>query len=142
MIVLVEGRRYELDEADTILRGGHSVDVVFERNRQTLAPAARWTERGREHGGQGELDDAIACFVAAAEADPHDPECRNLHAFTLMLMDRADLALPLYEQVEQLAPGWFHTRTWRSLAKRQLAGELSHEAILVVHTLQDGELPA
>jgi tetratricopeptide (TPR) repeat protein len=142
MIVLVEGRRYELDEADAVLRGGHSVDVVFERGRQTLAAAIRWTERGREHGGQGELDDAIACFVAAAEADPHDPECRNLHAFTLMLMDRPDLALPLYQQVEELAPGWFHTRTWRSLAQRQLVGELSHEAILVVHTLQDGELSA
>ena len=142
MVAVADGHRYELDEADAILRGGHTINVVFERNRQTLAPATRWTDRGREHAEAGELDDAIACFVAAGEADPHDPESRNLHAFTLMLMNRPDLAAPVYAEVERLAPGWFHSRTWHSLARRQLAGELDHETILVLHTLQDGGLPA
>jgi tetratricopeptide (TPR) repeat protein len=143
MVALVGERKIELDALDrATLDAAGGMQVLFERNRRTLAPAQRWTERGREHGSRDEHDDAIACFVAAAEADPHDPDSRYLHAFTLMRMDRPELALPLYDEVERLAPGWFHARTWRSLAQRQLDGVLAHETTELINLLQDGELPA
>ncbi|MCA9683718.1 MAG: hypothetical protein KC457_16070, partial [Myxococcales bacterium] len=71
MVVSVDGRRFELDEAR--LEEGRTVQVLFQRNREVLAPAQRWTERGREHGSGERFEEAIACFVAAAEADVHDP---------------------------------------------------------------------
>jgi tetratricopeptide (TPR) repeat protein len=143
MVVVIDGRHWELDQIgpDTLSIGTRA-DVLFERNRLTLAAASGWIARGREHGQRGAHEEAIACFVAAAEADPHDPESRYLHAFSFMHLDRPELALPLYDEVERLAPGWFHSRTWRSLAQRMLEGTLPHDAVIVIDALQDGGLNA
>lgn len=138
-VVIIGTHRFELDQ-QIPFEVGQPADVVFERNRETLGAARAWTTRGEELGGQGELERAIECFAKAAAIDPHDPQCRYLEAFTEMLCDRPARALPLYDEVERLAPGWFHASTWQSLARRQLAGEITHDAVKLVDLLEDGGL--
>lgn len=139
MVMLApDGRRAELDEP----MPGKSVQVIFERSRPSLALAERWLARGRKHAESNDFEGAIASYTAAVDADPYDPHPRYQQAYLLMRADRPADALKHYEEVERLAPGWFHSRTWRSIAQRQLVGAVPHALVRLIDLLEDGGLGA
>jgi Flp pilus assembly protein TadD len=80
-------------------RPGTCVQFVFERNRITLRPATVHTERGEELGSAGQHQEALAAFREAAAADPFDPHCRYLEAFTLLHLGRYTDAADGYRRV-------------------------------------------
>lgn len=138
VVAVVGDRTCELDELDgSVTR----VSFVFMRDRLTLRPASEWTRKGEERGGAGDHAEALAAFTRAAAADPYDPHSRYLAAFALLHLRRYAEAERLYDEVERLAPGWFHCRANRWLAGRLAAGAVDHETFRVLHQMQDGKLP-
>ena len=114
------------------------VQFVFERNRLTLRPAEFLTEQGKELGSSGRHEEALAIFREARQADRFDPHGRYLEAFTLLQLGQYADAVAVYQQVEELAPGWFHCREDAWLAEQLLLGRLDHQDLLLLGTLEDG----
>lgn len=133
-----EERLFERDEI-SLLPVGVRIEAVFVRGRPTLQPALALTEAGRAVDGPDANEERITLFERAARADPLDPDSRYQLAFTLLLEGKVDRAMPLQEEVERLAPGWFHNRAWLSLSRRLLEG-LSREIVPALHVLDDGGL--
>lgn len=138
VVAVVGDRTCELDELDGTVT---QIRFVFQRDRLTLRPASEWTRRGEQLGSAGDHAEALEAFTRAAAADPHDPHSRYLAAFTLLHLRRYAEAVPLYDEVERLAPGWFHCRANRWLAGQLAAGAVDHETFRALHLLQDGKLP-
>lgn len=130
----VDGVRAELAETGVT----DKVSLVFQRNRLRLFASVAETERGEDRARAGELDEALAAFEAAAKADPYDPQPRYQAALTFLYMERYFKALARYEQVEELAPGWFHVRAMIRLAEEVTRGALTREALLVILQNLDG----
>lgn len=139
VVVVVEGVRYELDEVGIV--EGQRIQLVFERNRITLRPAAERTRQGEELGGKGQYDEALACFRDAAQADPLDPHCRYQEGYTLLHLQRYPQAVESFEATEELAPGWFHCRSDLWLAQQLALGHLGPDTAMAVLVLQDTPLP-
>jgi tetratricopeptide (TPR) repeat protein len=81
-----------------------------------------------------------ATRVCSCEADPLDPDCRYLLAFQLLLAGEIEQAIPVQEEVQRLAPGWFDNPAWLSLSRRMDRGELPSDLVAVLHLLDDGGL--
>ncbi|MBL9103591.1 MAG: hypothetical protein JNL82_21770 [Myxococcales bacterium] len=138
VVAVIDGRPHELDELPPAVG---RVQFMFERDRITLRPAVVYSERGAALGARGDHAGALVQFRLAAAADPHDPQSRYELAFSLLHLRRHAEAAAAYAEVERLAPGWFRSRADRWLAERIARGELSHDAFLAVHAVQDGPLP-
>jgi tetratricopeptide (TPR) repeat protein len=136
VICNIDGRRLELTEALGTKLGG--VQFAFERNRLTLRPAVVWSQQGHEFGARQQFDEALALFHRAAEADRFDPHCRYHAGLTLLCLERYAEAVASYEEVEALAPGWFHCRSDLWLAQQLAAGRFNHPVFLLYHLLEDG----
>lgn len=133
VVAVVGDRTCELDEIDgSVTR----VSFVFLRDRLTLRPASEWTRKGEERGSAGDHAEALEAFHRAAAADPHDPHSRYMAAFALLHLRRYAEAERLYDEVERLAPGWFHCRANRWLAGRLAAGAVDHETFRALHRLR------
>jgi tetratricopeptide (TPR) repeat protein len=135
----VDGITFEVDEVQPV--GDVRVQFVFERNRITLRPATVHTERGGELGSAGRHEEALAAFREAAVADPFDPHCRYLEAFTLLHLGRYADAADAYRRVEELAPGWFQCRADLWVADQLVVGRLDAQDFTVLHLLEDAPAP-
>ncbi len=128
-----DGCRAEV--ADTELAG--HVRFVFQRNRISRFAANVWGERGENHGRKGELEEALAAFREAADADDYTPEPRYQAAATCLFLGRFGDAAEWYREVEERAPGWFHCRANLWLADEATRGALSQETLLLILELSD-----
>jgi tetratricopeptide (TPR) repeat protein len=131
---------HEIDEAPAPPRNGR-VRFLFERNRVALAPAVRRTQEGERRGGAGAYEEALALFRDASSLDPHDPQAPYEAGVTLMHLERPSEAITEYERVEELAPGWFHSRAELALARAIVSGRLPHAVWRTLRALEDGGPP-
>jgi tetratricopeptide (TPR) repeat protein len=134
-VVLEDGRQVELDQVGAV---AGQMRFVFERDRVSLRRAAELCRRGEEAGSAGRLDEALARFRAAAAADRHDPQPRYEEGVTLLALRRYPEALEAYAAAEALAPGWFHCRAERWLARELAAGRGGHATFEALRALEDG----
>lgn len=135
IVALVNGRRYDPDEAPTVRDG--KVQFLYERNRITLQPAVVQIRRGEELGSAGRYEEALEAFRAAAHADPFDPQSRYEEGLTLLCLGRYAEAVEIYEAAERLAPGWFNCRSDLWLARQLALGTLDHGVFLALRRLED-----
>ncbi len=139
IIAVLDDRPYELDEVPA--RQDLHVRFVFQRNRPSLRPAQVHAERGNQLAGEGNFDDALGAFRAAAQADPYDPHPPYLAGDALLHLRRYAEAVESYEAAEERAPGWFRCRADLGLARQLLLGRAGHEVFLAVRALEDGKEP-
>jgi tetratricopeptide (TPR) repeat protein len=130
---------WELDQLPQVAQDVR-YEAVFVRGRPTLARAATLAAHSRARGSAGDREGALSSARAGAEADPLDPDCRYLLAFQLLLAGQIEEAIPVQEEVERLAPGWFDNPAWLSLSRRMASGELPSDLVSVLHLLDDGGL--
>lgn len=127
---------YELDELPEDIEG--EARVMMERNRMALARVERLVQEGRARGSASAYDEAIALFATAMDADPHDPMPVYESAFTYAMKGDFEEAIELYERVEELAPGWFNTRSDLWLAEKIDDGLFPPDVWSVVVELETG----
>ncbi|WP_224245101.1 tetratricopeptide repeat protein [Hyalangium gracile] len=130
-----QGTPFELDELPALIDG--PVRFIFCRNRLGLARAMSLVERGRELGSQNRFEEALPLFREASQIDPHAPEPLYDEAVTLLSLERAGEAMARYDQVEALAPGWFHCRAERWLASGIAAGRIPQSAFSLLRMLEN-----
>ena len=138
VVAVIEGRRLELDE---VPRPEGRIQFHFERNRLTLRPAEKHTERGEQLANRGQFEEALAAFREAAAADRFAPHPHYLAGLTLLHIERYGQAVEAYEATEERAPGWFSCRADLWLARQLALGRLDHRAFLAVRALEDGPEP-
>jgi tetratricopeptide (TPR) repeat protein len=97
-----------------------------------------WGQQGSELGSRQQYDEALALFRKAATADRFDPHCRYQAGLTLLYLEKYHDAVAVYQEVEALAPGWFHCRTDLWLAQQLTAGRFNRPVFLLYHALEDG----
>ena len=134
------GVTFELDELPSRIEGG--LRFIFCRNRIALVRTEAMVERGRELGQKGRFEEALALFKEARRLDPHAPEPRYDGALTLLHLQRASEAVAWYDEAEALAPGWYHCRADRWLAAGIAAGEISHQAFMLLRMLESPDVSA
>lgn len=140
-IAVQEGaRRLELEELNPKQEG--RFQFVFERNRPQLQKAIVLTQRGCRLAAEGNHAAALELFEQASDVDPYDPDPVYQAAACLMELGAYDQARSYFDEVERLAPGWFHCRTGRWLAEQIETGQLPPEAFLLLRVLEDGGLAA
>jgi tetratricopeptide (TPR) repeat protein len=145
VVVRHAGRTVELDELPALLDApdeeDDGVQFLFVRNRMVLQRAEAAVAQGEELAQQGRYDEALAAFEAGAAIDPGDPHPRYLAALALGHLGRYPEALARYDEVEQLAPGWFQVRADRALLAELAEGTLDHEAWVALAVVDAGALP-
>ena len=99
------------------------------------------TDLGKKLGEAGNLADALEKFQQATEIDPHDPDPVYQTGVCLLEMGAYAKARDSFEEVESLAPGWFHCRSDRWLAQSLEDGTVSDEEFRALRYLGDGRLP-
>jgi tetratricopeptide (TPR) repeat protein len=140
VVVEVEGQRFELSDLPAF--GAARFTFIFQRNRITLRSSLIALARGERAGAAGEYAPAVEDFERASSLDRFDPAPHYQRGLTLLHLRRYDEAAAAYATAEELAPGYFHVRSDSWLAERLAAGELSHEAFLLLRHLFDGSAPA
>ncbi len=140
VVVLVDGEMMEVEDLTT--PPTQSIQFIFQRNRMSMKAAEAEVERGRELGSEDKFEEALAAFDRAIELDPYDPEPHYDRGFTLMHMQRYADAIDAYAKVEELAPGWFNSRSDAWLAQRLADGSIEHPVFLALVALEDGPQPA
>lgn len=139
-VTLFDGKReHELDALAKVPEG--KLDILYRRDRPSLRPCLMAVERGRELGSKGKFQEALAEFERAAKLDPHDPDPPYLAGLTLLHLDRYVEAVRELERVEQLAPGWFHSRSDLWLARGLAMKRVERGTFLAVRVSEDGEFP-
>ncbi len=82
-------------------------------------------QQGREAGGRGDYDQALALFTKAAELAPSWPYPVYDRAYTHLLMRDFDAALADYRKTSEMAPrGFFTTLTAVHTLSREQLGDL------------------
>jgi tetratricopeptide (TPR) repeat protein len=140
VVLRIRGALFELDEIPPLKDRG--VEFIFFRNRMYLARATALLERGQALQQQGHLEQALSLFREARRIDPHAPGPPYAEAAALLHLQRASEAVACYDQVEALAPGWFHCRAERWLAAGIAAGRIPHGAFPALCTLESWTLSA
>ena len=132
VIVIVDGRRYELADLPAILDTLLADDVAPEphlsfayyRNRTELGRVRRLVAEGRRLAQVAQLDDAISRFEEAASVDRYDPmPVYDLGTARLVQRRYAD-ARELFARTELLAPGFKLCRRLEWLADGLDSGRL------------------
>jgi tetratricopeptide (TPR) repeat protein len=136
VVALIADREVEIDDVESVPQG--SMQFAFVRNRIMLESANGELERGRELGAEGDLEGALAAFDRACELDGYAPDPVYERAFTLAQLERYAEAIASYDRVEELAPGWFNSRSDRWLVAELAASRLEHPVLLACMTLEDG----
>lgn len=136
-VMLSTGARYELDEISQPLLSNGSIRVILHRNRATLIPCQRYTEAGKQLGGAGQFEKALEYFQAAAEADPHDPDCHFQAGYTLLYLRRYQEAAEACSRADQLAPSWFNCKLDTWLAELLHQERLEYNLWLALNQLEE-----
>jgi len=83
----------------------------------------------------------MASFDEASAVDPYDPDPHHKAGIALVRAERYSEAIEHYEQVEQLAPGWFNVRSDLWLAEQLATGRLPHGLFLALYFVENGRDP-
>jgi tetratricopeptide (TPR) repeat protein len=98
--------------------------------------------QGNELASSGELANALDKYETAAATDPYDPDPHYQSGACLLELGAYKNGREAFEEVERLAPGWFHSRTGRWLAKSLEEGTVTDEQFRTFRGLVDGGLAA
>lgn len=139
VVCMIEDRRFELDEL-THFSGQH-VKFVFERNRRSLAMASTLVEQGNQLASAGKLADAMEKYQQASEIDPFNPDPHYQLGYCLIHMGMFAKAVEEFQEVDRLAPGWFHSRSNLWLTQSQVDALITEEEVRVYTLLEDSPLP-
>lgn len=139
LVYVIEGRRVELDELTQF--SGAAVKFEFERNRRSLAMASTLVQQGNELASSGKLADAMEKYQEASEVDPFNPDPHYQLGYCLIHMGMFAKATEEFQEVDRLAPGWFHSRSNLWLTKSQVDGLISEEEVRVHALLEESPLP-
>ena len=102
--------------------------------------ATTLVHQGNELATSGKYADAMEKFQAAMEVDPHDPDPVYQTGMCLMELGLYSKARESFDEVEQLAPGWFRSRFDRWLAETLETGAASEDEFRLLRLLEDGGL--
>jgi tetratricopeptide (TPR) repeat protein len=138
VLVVQEKRTYELEEVKAI-KG--AVDFAYERNRPNLDVSRYYCSQGEKLVFEGKYDEALAMYQRAQAVDPHTPDPHYKAALALLLQQKYADAIAQYEAALALAPGWFNAESELWIARELDTGRLSHEAFLVLWTVEYSQLP-
>jgi tetratricopeptide (TPR) repeat protein len=133
------GKDFELE--DFVPKSEGQYQFLFRRNRLSLEMASALVRQGNDLASSGNLADALAKYQEAMEVDPLDPDPVYQSGMCLMEMGLYAKAREAYDEVERLAPGWFHCRFGRWLAEKLETGEVSDSEFRLCRLLEDSGLP-
>lgn len=136
VVILRDGNELEVDEIRKIGEGNY--EFLFRRNRPALQKALRLTELGNEKARVGNFADALENFRDASETDPYDPVPVYQSGMCLLDLGAYDKSRETFEDVERLAPGWFHCRFYRWLADQLEQGLVSRDEFGLLRSLDSG----
>lgn len=135
-----DGREFELDEIASISDGRYQ--FFFQRNRIPLRKCELLVARGNELASQGQLADALEEYQRASDVDPYDPSPAYQSGVALIELGAYGQATASFEEVERLAPGWYHVRSNLWWGRSLEEGTVDVEQFQVLRALEDGGLPA
>src|SRR5262249_36254327 len=99
--------------------------------------------QGREAGGSGDYDKALALFTQARQLAPNWPYTVYDAAFTYLLKGEAGKAEELYAVVDHMAPrGFFTAKTALDCLRREKAGDLEPGSYKLYVTAEGEKDPA
>lgn len=138
LVCCKDNAEFELDEIPVIGEGCYQFQ--FRRNRLSLRRATAVAQQGRNLASNGQLADALEKFQEACEIDPYDPDPLYQSGVCLLELGAYRKAKEAFEEVEQLAPGWFRCRSDIWLAESLENGTISDEEFRLLRLLDDGSL--
>lgn len=123
-VVFRDAKGRELTETDLAgVTGRVKWEIVGGENIPVKAQDLH--RQGREAGGKGDHDKALALFTQARQEAPNWPYPVYDAAFTFLLKGDAAKAEELYAAVDQMAPrGFFTAKTALDCLRREKGGEL------------------
>ena len=134
------GLELELDEI-THTGDGH-FQFRFKRNRLPLMKATTLTGQGNVLASSGNFSDALEKYLEAGDTDPFNPDPVYQTGMCLLELGAYANAKKSFEEVEQLAPGWFRCRADAWLAAGLENGCITDDEFRLLRNLEDGNLEA
>ncbi|MDB5389472.1 MAG: type secretion system chaperone protein SscB, partial [Planctomycetaceae bacterium] len=128
----------EVDEITTVAQGRY--EFQFRRNRPSLQMALGLTKQGNELGSTGKLAEALEKYQAARQIDPFDPDPVYQSGVCYLELRKFSNAREAFEEVDQLAPGWFRCRSDKWISKSLEDGTITDEQFRVLRVLEDGKV--
>ena len=138
VVVVRDAEEREFDEVAQVADGRY--EFQFRRNRPPLQMAALLVRQGNELASSGQLADAMERYEQASEVDPYDPDPVYQSGMCLLELGAYQKAVETFDEVERLAPGWFHGRTDRWLAQSLEEGSVTDEEFRMLRMLEDAGL--
>lgn len=133
---LVGQSKYEIDDIPMKFSG--SLQLIYVRNRITLAPCEAMVSYAKSLAEQGKLEVALEHFQSAAALDAYAPDCHYQSGFALLSLKRYSQAVESNRRAESLAPGWFSCRLDAWLGEQLQQRQIGHETWEVLNRAQDG----
>jgi tetratricopeptide (TPR) repeat protein len=103
----------------------------------TLQKSAVLVQDANKLASSGQLADALEKYQLAIEVDPHNPDPVYQSGMCLLELGAYGKAREAFEEVERLAPGWFHCRSGRWLAEGLEANTISDDELRLLRILED-----
>lgn len=138
IVCVHDGNTYEMVEITSIKEGRFGFQFV--RNRMALQMASTIVQQGNELATNGQLADALEKYQQASEVDPYNPDPLYQSGMCLLELGAFAQAKNTFEEVEQLAPGWFRCRSDIWLAEALDKGTVTVEEFQLLRALDDGGL--
>ncbi len=138
VVIVIDGRRWEVDEAPAVNEG--NLRFEFQRNRRSPGRCTNLLQKGKDLGSQGQTEEALALFREAASVDAFDPDPHYQAGVALMVLGRPADAAEEFRATEQRAPGWFHCRTDLWLAEQIALGQFPQDSFEALRALEDAPL--
>jgi len=139
IVFVRQGVELELDDVREVGEG--SYQFQFRRNRLSLHRTITLTALGNHLASEGKYSDALEKYHEAAAVDPYDPDPVYQSGMCLLELGAYAKGRDAFEEVEQLAPGWFRCRSDRWLADGLDRGTISDDEFRLLRGLDDGGLP-
>lgn len=127
-----------VEPANMVPETGVRVSFEYVRNRPSFQLVGLLVQEGNAKAAKGDLADALELYHQANEIDPYDPDPLYQSGMALMELGSYSQALETYQEVEKLAPGWFHCRFDGWLAGHLEAGKIPSEVLEIWRALVDG----